>query len=77
MLRHRKTSNNSPRRRRLDPLEEQWDREEGAEEQEGEKMTARDTEFERFHAEERGACMVSGESVVDGILVEGCSCLNL
>lgn len=60
----------------LDPLEEQWDMGEGVEEQEGAKMTGRDTEFGRFHAE-RGAYRVSGESVVDGILVEGCSYLNL
>lgn len=76
MLRHQKKSNNIPKRRRRDPLEEQWDRVEGVKEQVGEK-TGRDIEFGRFHVEERGACRVSGESMVDEILVEGCSYLNL
>lgn len=74
---HRKRSNNIPKRRRRDPLEEHWGREEGVEERVGEKMTGQDTEFGRFHAEKRGVCRVSEESVVDGILVEGCSYLKL
>lgn len=50
---------------------------EGVEEQEGEKMRGLDIEFGRHQVEERGVCKASGGSVVDGILAEGCSYLNL